>query len=339
MALFSIVVPVYRAERTLERCVRSVLAQRFADWELILVDDGSDDGSGALCDRYAAQDARVRVLHRENGGVSAARNAGIDMATGTYLCFLDSDDAFLPELLERFAQRLAETGADSAGCGHINELPDGTQTVEQLPFPAGVYEGEALRQRLVRPLLHDRLEGAPLLNGFIWRFCYTRAIIQAHGIRFSGAYLEDEVFLIEYFCLAEKLVTLDAALYVYLINPASVTHRYMPDFLETFRASFRAKQALVARYAITGIDGWMEQSAWAGLLIGVGNEYARGNPAGLWKKRSRVKALCHAPEFRNAMARYTPKHVAGNKRIVVALLRRRMFTALSLLYWLKNRGR
>ena len=283
------------------------------------------------------RDARVRVLHQKNSGVSAARNAGIDAASGTYLCFLDSDDAFTPEMLAQFAKCLEETGADSAGCGHYNERPDGTRTEELLPFDAGVYSGEDLQRLIVRPLLHDRLEGAPLFNGFIWRFCYALSIVQGEKIRFSGAYLEDEVFLIEYFCLSKKLAVLAEPLYVYMLNPESVTRRYLKGFVETFRGSFRAKQALVERYGVTGIDGWMDHSAWAGLLIGVGNEYARGNPAGFWEKRRRVKALCQVPEFRDAMAHYTPQNVAGNKRIVVSLLKKHLFTTLSVLYWLKNR--
>ena len=88
----SIIVPVYNAQHTLQRCVDSILDQEYADFELLLVDDGSRDASGGLCDAYAARDRRVRVFHRENGGVSAARNLALEQARGTYLQFLDSDD-------------------------------------------------------------------------------------------------------------------------------------------------------------------------------------------------------------------------------------------------------
>ena len=94
--LISVIVPVYRCADTLERCVQSVLAQDFADWELILVDDGSPDQSGALCDAFAARDSRITALHQKNGGASAARNAGLNAAQGTYIDFLDSDDLLAP---------------------------------------------------------------------------------------------------------------------------------------------------------------------------------------------------------------------------------------------------
>lgn len=88
----SIIVPVYRVEQYLAECIESILAQTFTDWELILVDDGSPDGSGAICDLYAARDRRIRVIHKPNGGVSAARNDALDMARGRYITFVDSDD-------------------------------------------------------------------------------------------------------------------------------------------------------------------------------------------------------------------------------------------------------
>ncbi|KAF3371822.1 glycosyl transferase family 2, partial [Enterococcus faecium] len=92
MCEISIIVPVYKVEKYLRKCVDSILAQTFTDFEVILVDDGSPDNSGKICDEYAEKDNRVRVIHKENGGLSSARNAGIDVARGKYLGFVDSDD-------------------------------------------------------------------------------------------------------------------------------------------------------------------------------------------------------------------------------------------------------
>ena len=99
--LLSIIVPVYKVESYLARCVDSILAQTVSDFELILVDDGSPDRCGAICDEYAARDPRVRVIHKENGGLSSARNAGIDIARGQWLGFVDSDDWITPDCYEK----------------------------------------------------------------------------------------------------------------------------------------------------------------------------------------------------------------------------------------------
>ena len=98
----SIIIPVYNAEKTLERCVNSILSQDFTDFELILVDDGSSDKSGQLCQAFASRDSRVRVFHQNNGGVSSARNVGLDNASGKWITFCDSDDYVLPGWLSNF---------------------------------------------------------------------------------------------------------------------------------------------------------------------------------------------------------------------------------------------
>ena len=100
MCEISIIVPVYKVEKYLKKCVDSILAQTFSDFELILVDDGSPDNSGRICDDYAKKDARVRVVHKQNGGLSSARNAGIEVAKGKYLGFVDSDDYIAEDMYE-----------------------------------------------------------------------------------------------------------------------------------------------------------------------------------------------------------------------------------------------
>ena len=113
----SVIVPVYKVERFLPACIDSLLAQTFADFELILVDDGSPDGCPVLCDAAAEKDNRVRVLHKPNGGVSTARNAGLDMARGKWIAFVDSDDSVQPDYLEKMYTAARAVGADIALCG------------------------------------------------------------------------------------------------------------------------------------------------------------------------------------------------------------------------------
>lgn len=110
--LISVIVPVYNVEHYLNRCVDSILAQTYSDLEILLVDDGSTDSSGAICDAYARQDARVQVIHKKNGGLSDARNCGIEHAKGRYFCFVDSDDGIAPQMIEVLYRNLLNAGAD-----------------------------------------------------------------------------------------------------------------------------------------------------------------------------------------------------------------------------------
>jgi glycosyltransferase EpsJ len=110
--IISVIVPVYQAEAFLDQCVQSMLAQTERDFELLLIDDGSPDNSPALCDAYAARDSRVRVIHKPNGGVSSARNAGLDAAAGKFVVFLDSDDWAEPDYLSRLLTLQTQTAEE-----------------------------------------------------------------------------------------------------------------------------------------------------------------------------------------------------------------------------------
>lgn len=138
----SVIVPLYQAERFVEQCVESVRRQTYSDWELLLIDDGSTDATPALCDRLA-EDPRIRVFHKPNGGVSSARNLGLREAAGEYIAFLDADDRFAPEALETMWQLLESTGADTAGCAHWNLTPAGERTSELL-LQEGVYDRQGI---------------------------------------------------------------------------------------------------------------------------------------------------------------------------------------------------
>jgi len=341
MPELSVIVPVYKAEDFLRRCTDSILAQSFQNFELLLIDDGSPDESGALCDKIATEDARVRVFHQENGGVSTARNVGLREAKGRFIAFADSDDWLAPEALGTLYQAAVDAGADSAGCAHFKVEPSGEGVVECGALPPGVYETEAIREGIVYRLLGERLgKTEELLNGFIWRFLFDAEIIRRESLRFVGAYLEDELFLMEYFCHAKRLAMTDAPLYYYLQNPQSVTRNFLPDYMETFAKFMQLKADLVARF---GLDSarpqWRENSNWSGLLIAVGNEYAPGNPRSLAEKLRRVKAITARPEMQSATKGMHPRGLSRNKQLVVNLLQNRMYAPLTLLYAIKNRKR
>lgn len=339
MPRISVIVPVYKAEHCLGKCTGSILHQSFTDFELLLVEDGSPDRCCDLCDDTALRDPRVRVFHKENGGVSAARNLGLREARGDFIAFADADDYLEEDALHKLADALEASGADTAGCAHFNELPSGERLAEPGPLPAGIYGRDEIRSGVVDALLGRRL-GRPgeVFNGFIWRFLFSRDIIASNHITFSGAYLEDELFLMEYFCCAQKLCMLDEPLYHYLQNPLSVTRNYLPGYLDTFRRVMEAKKELTEKFSLE-LPGWEDNSNWAGLLIAIGNEYAPGNPASLWEKRERVRQFTKLPEMARAISSLSPRGLGRNKQLVVTLVQRRWFTLLTLLYAAKNKGK
>ena len=337
MPSISVIVPVYQAEKFLHRCLDSVARQTFSDWELILVDDGSTDGSAALCDRLAAKDNRVRVFHRKkNQGVSEARNLGINEAKGEYITFLDADDCYEFQALETLWNLREQSGADAAACGLTYLWPDGKQSV-QAQLPAGVYGEAGIREKLVLPLTGDRLT-QPVFNGYSVCYLFSTELIRKNHITFDGPYLEDELFVLEYFCNAHSLAVTDQPLYRYFLHGESATHHYMKNFPQVFARFMERKEALVAKYGLeSSRPQWRESSNWAGLLIAAGNEYARGKLKAIRQRQKAVKEFCQRPEMEKAIREIAPAGLSPNKQMVANLVRGKHFFTLTQLYRLKNR--
>ena len=165
--------PVYNVERYLRRCVDSILHQTYQDLEVLLVDDGSTDTSGAICDEYAAQEERVTAVHQKNGGLSAARNAGLERAQGTYLCFVDSDDFLDSRMLETLCRDLQEQDADVAVVGFRTFEREEELAPAELTVPVQCMTGrEAIRSTLVSDELGD----------FAWNKLYKRELFRGYPL-------------------------------------------------------------------------------------------------------------------------------------------------------------
>ena len=212
----SVIVPIYKVERFLPACVESLLAQSFYGFELILVDDGSPDGCAALCDAYAARDGRVRVIHRKNGGLSAARNSGIEAARGEFLAFVDADDIVAPDYLEQLYHALRSTGADMALCAVEDVNEDGSpldQPDITRPTAAGVFPGRAL--------LAEFFGKNSTCYTVAWNKLYRRSLWQS--LRYpEGLIHEDDAVAHRLYAACEQVVCLDAPLYFYRLRQGSI---------------------------------------------------------------------------------------------------------------------
>ncbi len=190
MPELSIIVPVYKVEPYLRRCVDSILAQTFRDFELILVDDGSPDGCPDICDEYAAKDSRIIVIHQKNQGVSAARNAALDIARGEYIGFVDSDDWIEPEMYEKLIDAIKENGTDVAICGsaYADESGVSYRTAEKNEL--SLDQEELIKELFGKP---NRIGGG----------CCTKVFCKKclDNTRFDPAvaYAEDWIFLFNVF--------------------------------------------------------------------------------------------------------------------------------------------
>ena len=212
----SIIVPVYNAEKTIGRCIDSILGQQYTDFELLLVDDGSKDGSGAICDSYALADSRVQVIHKENTGVSDTRNIGISRARGVYLQFLDSDDWITPDA----TKLLVETARDH-DCDLV--ISDFYRVVgERVSRKGDIDEDRVLTRE--EYAAHMMEQPADFYYGVLWNKLYRRDIVESHRLRMDPelSWCEDFMFNLGYIRHAQRFYALQVPIYYYVKTKGSL---------------------------------------------------------------------------------------------------------------------
>ena len=213
----SIIVPVYNAEHTIRRCIESILNQEYTDFELLLVNDGSTDGSGAICDEYAARyPGNISVIHQENSGISGARNAALDRARGTYLQFLDSDDWITPDATSSLV-RTAESGP----CDMV--ISDFYRVVGERVSQKGDIDEDGLMTR-EDFAAHMMENPADFYYGVLWNKLYRRSIVEAHHLRMDPeiSWCEDFMFNLEYIRHAQRFYALQVPIYYYVKTKGSL---------------------------------------------------------------------------------------------------------------------
>lgn len=212
MDLISVIVPIYKVEQFLDRCVQSIADQTYHNLEIILVDDGSPDNCPAMCDAWAEKDSRIQVIHKENGGLSDARNAGLKAATGQLIAFVDSDDTITPNFLEALHKALTQRNADIAECGvtYVDESGNilrqrGTANLPEMD------KMEALRRLILEDGIYQT----------VWNKLYRREVIE--GILFEkGKRHEDDFWTYQVFDRISKLATVNQPMYHYLQRGSSI---------------------------------------------------------------------------------------------------------------------
>ena len=227
--LVSIIVPVYNAEAYLARCINSVMNQEYTNFELLLVNDGSSDGSAALCDSFAQRDARVRVIHKENTGVSDSRNRALAEAKGEYIQFLDSDDWLTPEATKLFVR-----SAENSGCDMV--IADFYRVAGENLSHKGDIEKEGLltRQEFAAQMMENP---ADFYYGVLWNKLFKRSIIEKYRLRMDPeiSWCEDFIFNLEYIRHCRSIYALQAPVYYYVRTKGSLVSSQGSSINNTIR--------------------------------------------------------------------------------------------------------
>lgn len=257
MVKVSIVVPVYNGEQYLCRCMASLVNQTLKDIEIILVDDGSTDSTPEMCDGYAKLYNFVKVIHKENGGLGYARNSGMEVATGEYITFCDSDDYVELNTYEKAYQKGEETNADIVRFDYHRELPSGERVTpnKRCPLEEGLYEDEKYKEFIVYPTygLLPYQGAKDFLDCSAWSNLYKRELFVKHQIKFESereVLSEDLLFNVDVLAKAKSCYVLEDKFYHYIVNDGSLTQKYRP---ERFTATVKIFHELLARSKKYGI--------------------------------------------------------------------------------------
>lgn len=245
--MVSVIVPVYNTAQFLPHCIDSILSQNFSDFELLLIDDGSTDGSGQICDSYAEKDNRVRVFHKENGGVSSARNLGLNEAKGKWVCFVDSDDELMPNALQVMVGR-AYDGVDLVMAGYevYNDVGEKTYSIEKCI--SNLIPNESAVKEMYAPTDYR-------YQGYISSKLFRLSLICLNSIRFAENifFNEDRLFVTQFICISGRDVSYTTIpVYRYFERPESAMMSlrkfFNPKFVTDLDAQIKMREVVGSRF-------------------------------------------------------------------------------------------
>lgn len=325
MEKVSVIVPIYNVEKYLDNCVKSILRQTYRNLEILLVDDGSPDRCPQMCDEYAGQDDRIRVIHKENGGLGDARNAGIREAAGKYFLCVDSDDRIREDLVSVTVEEAEKTQADIVVFDYAGETPDRKQT-DLFTFD----------------LPEDRTFCAAEEPAVIMRTCsavnklYLREFWEKSGLSFpAGRYYEDLATIPKLLAEADRIVYKKAVLYYYLTREDSITHS--SDFSRNYADRTRAVDELLDFFRKQSLDQTyrdeLEYLVFENTWFVPSKEIVLNDRKSIYLDKFREYSLEKYPDLENN--RYISE-LSGKDKILWALLRRKMYAVMVLMSRLRR---
>ena len=239
----SVIIPVYKVEAYLRRCIDSIINQSFRDLEIILVDDGSPDNCGVICDEYACRDARIHVIHQENMGLYGARNTGLEAASGEYISFVDSDDWIEADMYACMLEIIDDCHPDMVRFGLKKMLSGKIMSERKMAYANGFYKGELLNSQRLDIISNEHI--LDYKKERLMSACtnlYRRELVMEYGLRFVSEreiLNEDYLVVLQVFMAAESVYIIDKTFYCYDTREGSITMSYRENMFERKKKLFQ----------------------------------------------------------------------------------------------------
>jgi len=324
IAKVSVIVPVYNSEKYIGRCIKSILNQKLKELELIIVNDGSTDKSLDIIKKYAS-DHRIKIINMPNGGVSSARNAGIDAATGDYIGFVDADDWVHPEMYSSMYARITETGSDICLCNYIVEYPS-RSIYMALSINKDVLAGDNFKKRLILSMIapKDLNANSRTVMGSACRLLVKREFIKNNNIIFplNIPLMEDLIFCIKAFVKCRQIAIDRGFYYHYFIDSASY---YIKDLYTIHKNVYNIIEELVRENNLYGLAEPRLKIRYVNMcLSSISNEARILNRKGVKDKLTTIKNICRDKKLKQILNNITSGNLNIRKRMVLFALRHEM---------------
>lgn len=310
METISIIVPAYNVAQYIGRCLDSILAQTYKDLEIIIINDGSKDDTLAVCKAYREKDPRIKVIDQVNQGVSAARNAGLEQATGKYIGFVDPDDWIQDEMYEALYRCITASPYPICMCNYYKDTKK-NGSPQLFPFDKKELSHLEVIEEVISPMIgiDDLLPKYTYIMGCVWRCLYERDFIEKHHLRFTKGItiMEDLVFNVEALLLAEGICIEPGIWYHYIQNKSSVLHSYNEKMWED---QMRVHNCLEELLKCAGLEGYMRNRLdmrYIGMTFSaIYNEVNRGSKKAIREKLRNVVDMCSDEKFKETLDRAKP---------------------------------
>jgi len=326
----SVVIPVYNVENYLKRCLDSVLNQTFQDFEIILIDDGSQDKSGKICDEYAKKDKRIKVIHKKNARVSAARNDGIKMAKGKYVSFIDSDDWIEPEMYQEMINKVEKFNLDFIMCDY-KKRSNNYEDKRTQPIRGGYYSKDDIKNELFQCLImFEYIEFPPTISNWVCLF-------NLEFIRNNDLYYDEDIHYCEDSILGSKIMyhannfyyLKDHHYYNYFYNPTSTTNTYNEVKWNSY---LKINEGLV-EYFGKMIDFDFSRQIKINMLYFALNELGqiKNSENGGEEKINMIKRIMYHPKVTEIFKDFKLPNVSWKTKVIILLIKFKMVRLYSLL--------
>lgn len=326
----SIIVPVYNVEKYIERCVKSIQNQTMKELEIILVDDGSTDGSGKMCDKFAQADSRIQVIHKDNGGLTSAWKAGVGQATGKFVGFVDSDDWIDLDMFETLYTKAEETDSDVTICGLVYEFEDGqtgTKT-ESSKLLGKVYERKDIEREIFPTLLNDgSFFGRTIQPARVTKL-YKRQIVM-ENIKYcsdSVSIGEDLQITFPVLCDAKRVCMIeDYFPYHYWINGTSMTGKHDENYVGKIAETMNQLLNISVQKNVYNFSTQIVNDFLSLTILGIKSEIMKNYKAGFGKVIKNLKKIFNMPEVKEAITNYDMPKLSVAEKIYIRLMKYKLY--------------